>query len=166
MALKQWKDAILRNLKQYKYAFFIICAGLFLLLLPVSQKEETERITEITENIVTVEQQLTGILSKVSGAGEVIVFLSQATGEEILYQTDEECRISPETSDSQYSTVTVTGADRGEAGLIRQINPPTYLGAIVVCQGADNATVRLAIVEAVSRATGLGADKISVLKMR
>ena len=53
-----------------------------------------------------------------------------------------------------------------ESGLIRQINPPAYLGAIVVCQGADNNTVRLAIVEAVSRATGLGADKISVLKMR
>ena len=40
------------------------------------------------------------------------------------------------------------------------------MGAIVVCQGGDNATVRLAIIEAVSNVTGLGADKISVLKMK
>jgi stage III sporulation protein AG len=43
---------------------------------------------------------------------------------------------------------------------------PQYLGAIVVCQGADRSDVRLAIVEAVSALTGLGADKISVLKMK
>lgn len=35
----------------------------------------------------------------------------------------------------------------------------------MVCQGADNAAVRLAIVEAVSKVTGLGANRISVLKM-
>ena len=94
-----------------------------------------------------------------------MVFLSQASGEEILYQTDEKHRVSSEDSDEEINTVTVSGADRGEDGLIRQVNPPTYMGAIIVCQGAENSAVRLAIVEAVSRATGLGADKISVLKM-
>jgi stage III sporulation protein AG len=43
---------------------------------------------------------------------------------------------------------------------------PAYLGAVVVCRGADNAAVRLQIVEAVSVFTGLGADKISVNKMK
>ena len=82
-----------------------------------------------------------------------------------MYQTDEKHRVSSDDSDEEINTVTVSGADRREDGLIRQVNPPTYKGAIVVCQGADNGAVRLAIVEAVSRATGLGADKISVLKM-
>ena len=63
-------------------------------------------------------------------------------------------------------TVTVTDAQRNESGLIRQVNPPVYKGAVIVCQGADNAAVRLAIVDAVGKATGLGADKISVLKMK
>ena len=41
-----------------------------------------------------------------------------------------------------------------------------YLGAVVVCDGADSATVRLRIMQAVSALTGLGSDKISVIKMK
>ena len=41
-----------------------------------------------------------------------------------------------------------------------------FAGAIVVCQGADNAEVRLRIVEAVSAYTGLGSNRIMVLKMK
>ena len=62
--------------------------------------------------------------------------------------------------------VLVTGADKTQTGLVRQVNPPQYLGGIVVCEGADNAGVRLAIVEAVKSVTGLGADNITVLKMK
>ena len=166
MALKHWVDAALTNLKQYKYVLLIVLIGLIFLLIPESRNEQAVRISEEPGNILTVEQQLGSILSNVKGAGEVLVFLSQASGEEILYQTDEEIRISADTNESQITTVTVSGSDRGEEGLIRQVNPPVYLGAIVVCQGADNPTVRLAVVEAMSRVTGLGADKISVLKMR
>ena len=165
MALKHWLDVALSYLKQYKYVLLIVLIGLVFLLIPEAEKTQTEHISQETDNILTIEQQLGRILSNVKGAGEVQVFLSQASGEEILYQTDEEYRISSDSNDSQVTTVTISGSDRGEQGLIRQVNPPAYLGAIIVCQGADNSVVRLAIVEAVSRATGLGADKISVLKM-
>jgi stage III sporulation protein AG len=63
-------------------------------------------------------------------------------------------------------TVIITDSSRNESGLIRQVNPPVYLGAIVLCQGGDRPSVRLAIVDAVSKVTGLGADRISVLKMK
>ena len=63
------------------------------------------------------------------------------------------------------NTVIVSGNDRTESGLVRQINPPVYMGAIVVCQGADDPTVQLAIIDAVSKITGLGTHRISVLKM-
>jgi stage III sporulation protein AG len=63
-------------------------------------------------------------------------------------------------------TVTVTDSDRNENGLIRQINPPVYSGAVVVCQGADNPQVKLSIIDAVGKLTGLGSDKISVIKMK
>ena len=165
MAIKHRMETAVAYLKQYKYALLIVLAGLFLLLIPESEKKQAEHISQEQDNILSVEQQLARILSNVKDAGKVLVFLSQAAGEEILYQTDEEHRISGDTNESQITTVTISGADRGEGGLIRQVNPPTYLGAVIVCQGADNAVVRLAIVDAVSRATGLGADKISVLKM-
>jgi hypothetical protein len=38
-------------------------------------------------------------------------------------------------------------------------------GAVVVCQGADSASVRLAIAQAVRCYTGLGADRIEIFKM-
>ena len=43
---------------------------------------------------------------------------------------------------------------------------PVYKGAVVVCEGADHASVKLNIVQAVSSLTGLGSDKITVLKMK
>ena len=39
-------------------------------------------------------------------------------------------------------------------------------GAVVVCAGADSAQARLEVTEAVSAYTGLGSDKILVMKMK
>lgn len=155
-------------LKKNKYVLLILCVGLILLLMPSFTKtvEQNEGITETTANILSVEDQLSQILSCVQGAGKVQVMLSIASGEETLFQTDDDHTTNSDTASVRSDTVTVTDADRRETGLIRQINPPVYGGAIIVCQGADNPTVRFAVVEAVSKVTGLGTDKISVLKMK
>ena len=39
-------------------------------------------------------------------------------------------------------------------------------GAVVLCSGADKGSVRLSVTNAVSAYTGLGSDKISVIKMK
>ena len=90
------------------------------------------------------------------------MLLTVAAGEEILYQTDDQ--ISE--NQTRIETVLITDSDRAQTGLVRQVKPPVYRGAVVVCKGADTASVRLAVVEAVSSLTGLGADQISVLKMK
>lgn len=43
---------------------------------------------------------------------------------------------------------------------------PTFRGAVVLCEGADNIHVRCAVVEAVSTLCGIGSDKVAVLKMQ
>ena len=43
---------------------------------------------------------------------------------------------------------------------------PQFQGALIVSEGADNAQVRWSIVCAVSALTGLGSDKITVVKMK
>lgn len=92
--------------------------------------------------------------------------LSVSRGEETVYQSDPQ-NVNEETGMvNKSTTVIITDANRQEAGLVRQKNPQTYLGAIVVCQGGDDPSVCLAIVQAVSDVTGLGADQISVLKMK
>jgi stage III sporulation protein AG len=102
------------------------------------------------------------ILSRIQGAGTVKVLLSESRGKKVVYQTDQ----SGSGDNLRIETVIITDADRRQEGLRQTVLAPSYQGAIVVCQGADRAEVRLAIVEAVSDLTGLGADKISVLKMK
>lgn len=166
-------EKILSNLKlpeflrKYKYVALVLTVGIFLMLLPTGKEAKTETVLTATENsILSVEEKLSQILRQVKGAGEVQVLLTEAFGEEIVYQTDDDITNGDTSSTSHRDTVTVTDGQRNEQGLIRQHNPPKYLGAIVVCQGGDQPTVRLAIIDAVSKVTGLGADKISILKMK
>jgi stage III sporulation protein AG len=114
----------------------------------------------------SIDLRLEEILSCIDGAGKVRVFLSEAAGEQTIFQTDEEVSSGASSSSSSSQTVIISGSDRTEQGMIVQIIPPRYQGAVIVCQGADRASVRLAIVEAVSNATGLASDRITVLKMK
>ena len=152
--------------QKYRYGLLVFLAGLFLMLLPMGNKTQEIIPEEIrTPNLreeEDFETRLSQILSLVQGAGQVRVFLSLAEGEHTLYQTDEDLS----TGDVRRETVLVTGADRAQNGLIMRIDPPVYQGAIILCQGADNAAVRLSITQAVANATGLGTDQISVLKMK
>ena len=94
------------------------------------------------------------------------VLLTEAAGEEVLYQTDEDIDQSDQSRDVRRETVLVTDAQRSQNGLVRQVNPPQYQGAVILCQGAGSPSVKLSVVEAVSDATGLTYDRITVLKMK
>lgn len=155
--------------KKYKYAALVVLLGLCLMLLPSKSAQTEQEQTAPTAPSVqeqSAEQMLAEILSKVKGAGEVQVLLTTAQGEQTIYQTDDDISTEEAGGSTRRNTVIVSDAQRSQSGLIQQINPPQYLGAIVVCQGADDPSVRLAIVEAVSKVTGLGANRISVLKMK
>ena len=151
-------------LKKYKYAILVFAVGLALMLIPFNRNESTGEVTQPVQNVeeTALSVQLEQILSQIKGAGKVRVLLSVSAGEKTVYQSDTDISENASRTD----TVIITDADRDQNGLIQQVIPPTYLGAIIVCEGADKAEVRLALVEAVSRFTGLGADRISVLKMK
>lgn len=154
------------KLHKFKYAVLILAVGLIFLLLPA--EKETAEPAIITEPKIeeSIEAKLERIIRMIDGAGDVRVLVTTAVGEEILFQEDEDLTQSDDSMTSHTTTITVTGSDKEETGLVRQVIPPQYLGAVVVCQGADKPSIRLAIVDAVSKATGLGADRISVLKMK
>lgn len=149
--------------RKFKYPLLVVLVGLALMLLPegTEQPEQTVFVEE-TAPVGDLGATLEAILSQIDGAGQVRVLLTEESGRETVFQTDTR---SDDTSHSA-DTVLVEDADRNESGLVRQTLEPQYRGAVVLCQGADSASVRLAIVEAVRCATGLGADQISVLKMK
>ena len=168
MDWRSLSERIMDSVRKYRYVLLIALAGIFLMVLPEKNASEKDAKTEQSEIITQIDLQddLAEILSKIEGAGKVDVLLTQSEGEKILYQTDEDISTDTSSSDIRKDTVLITGNDRNETGLVRQINPPTYLGAIILCQGADKAGIRLSIVEAVMGVTGLTSDKITVLKMK
>ena len=159
VAEKGWFQEIY---KKYRYVLLAALVGIFLMVIPEKTQEPLSQEPKEIQSIPDLESSLALILSKVDGAGKVDVLLTQQTGERTIYQIDE---VKNEL-DVRTDTVLVTNADRTETGLIRQVNPPVYRGAVVLCQGADQAQVRLAVVEAVKCATGLSTDAITVLKMK
>ena len=153
-------------IKEYRYVILVLIIGILLMMLPQGKTEEKKDDNVLipeTEAVETLQEQLEQLLSLVQGAGKVRVLLTEAEGERVIYQTDGEQR----SQDSKRAdTVIVSDSARAESGLVQQILPPSYMGAIILCQGADSASVRLSLIEAVSNATGLSSDRISVLKMK
>ncbi len=155
-------------LQKYKYAAIILVIGIVLMTIP-GKGNATKQPQENTAPLVQQKdaaQELAAVLTQIQGVGKVQVLLTVKAGESMVYQTDEDVITSETGSTIRKETVIIADSDRNQEPLLVQVLPPQYLGAVIVCQGADNATVRLAVVEAVCNATGLGADKISVLKMK
>lgn len=165
MDIKKITDLVKSVVIKYKYAAIVLLVGIALLVLPqrnVTESEAPEEPMQPVTNQHLKQETLAEILQTIDGAGKVQVLLSVAQGEETRYQTDSDT--NGETI--KIETVVLSDSQRGEYGLIRQVNPPVYLGAIVVCQGADSPAVKLAVTQAVTKITGLGADNVCVLKMK
>jgi len=153
---------LMDNLKKYRWGIVVLALGLLLMAIPGQQEEKAAVEPQPPAAQESLQESLSQLLSRLEGAGKVQVLLTESVGTETVYQTDDGLSDDSRKKD----TVLITGADRAQTGLVRQINPPQYLGAVVLSQGADSAKVRLSIVEAVKSATGLGSDRITVLKMK
>ncbi len=168
MEMKTIKETIIQGIKKYKYAAIVLAAGLAFMLIPSRDRTapvQTEQVT-IEQETPDMQTQLEQILSQIKGAGEVKVLLTQSKGERVIYQTDNNSSASDSSTTESLDTVIISDNNKNETGLVVQIEPPVYLGAIIVSQGADEPAVKLALVEAVCKATGLGANEITVLKMK
>lgn len=168
MDIKAIPNNVSAFFKKYRFAILILCLGVVLMTIPVSDKKPIASVESNPDVGVgeSMEQRLADVLCQIKGAGKVQVMLTESAGEEVLYQTDNNSNSAENTNADKRDTVIISDGNRNQSGLVRQINPPGYRGAVVVCQGADNPTVQLAIVDAVSKLTGLGANRISVLKMK
>ena len=151
--------------KKYRYGILILLIGVVLMCLPEMKTDEADfnqLSTTVVAEQLSLEQSLAAILSQIQGAGKVEVLLTESKGSETMYQSN----TTNGNGSQKQDTVIITDGDRVQSGLVQHIVAPEYRGAIIVCEGADKPEVRLHIIEAVASVTGLGTDKISVLKMK
>ena len=168
MGIKNIVDKISELLKKYRYAILVLAIGLILMSIPAGSKKtiSNEKTPVTIETEPSVNEQLESVLSQIDGAGRVEVMLTIQCGEEKIYQTNQDITVSGDSNSSRIDTVIVTDANRNQTGVIKQVNPASYKGAIIVCQGAESPSVRLAIIDAVSKITSLRTDQVCVLKMK
>lgn len=168
MDINVMKNKAFSLFQKYKFALIIVLVGIVLMLIPSHNRTETKvEVNDINDDKTqSVEEELENILSSVQGVGTVKVMLKESVGTETIYETNHNSSSSDLSTDTKTEIVTVTDSQRNENGLIKQVNPPQYLGAIIICQGANDPKVRLVVTDAVSKITGLGADKIAVLNMK
>lgn len=157
--------------KRYKYPGLILALGLLLLLIPTGSDDESTSIetTAVAESsegfdLEAFTASTERLLSEISGAGEVKLLLSLDTDGENTYLVDENRSEGTDNLQVQSETVLVKeGSNEAPVSVTRAF--PTFRGAVVLCQGAQDPKVTLGIKEAISSLTGLGMDKITVLKM-
>lgn len=168
MDIKKVRNSVEKIFQKYKFVVLILVLGAVLMLIPSTVgNSKKKNVTTETETVKSnVQDELADILSGMKGVGKVKVMLKESLGAETVYQTNQDISVSENGSDTRIEVITVTDSQRVENGLVKQIIPPQYLGAIILCEGADNPKIKLLVTEAVSKITGLGADKIAVLKMK
>ncbi len=163
-AAKLWK-----LLDQYKYVLIVIAVGVVLLLWPSGEGKESHRAeagaqsVQETFDLAALEEKLSQTLSQVEGAGKVSVTLTVKSGMEQVLASDRSTSVTDRGSSVEEETVLVNSGSGQEAVLLMQ-RYPTFQGALVVCEGGDNAEIRLLMARAVSALTGIGTDRITVCK--
>ena len=124
-----------------------------------------------------LEQKLEDILSKINGVGKVSVLITYSQSSEIVAMYNETSKSSfTEEEDSEGGTRKIDETDSTKEIIYTQENGinvpvtqkvvnPTIEGAIITAGGANNATIKTNIIQAVEAVTGLATHKIQVFEM-
>ena len=161
------KDKMKEIWNRYKLPLLILLVGIALMLLPARKAvvaNSEESMTKQSFSLPDTQTEMEAILGSIAGVGRVKVMLTLKSGTtlQLAEDIDNSDRETEKRQDSQVVKIN-RGSGTQEVVITNEIYP-TYRGAAVVCDGADDPTVCLRITEPVSVLTGLSSDKISVAK--
>ena len=167
-------------LERYKYPTLILLIGFVLGLLPSGQSEPTpqdqpqivltSKETEKEDYCAKMERELAALLSQVDGAGRVKVMLTLKTGPASCFQTDRSVSSSRDGEKESQSiderTVMIERGSAYDEPAVVSTAYPVFQGALIVAEGGSDPIVRYQLSTAVAALLGLGADQITVVKMK
>ncbi len=182
--LNQMGKKITALFKSDKKIKFIVLAGMLGILFIFLSGGKTENIQKksnetaapsfSTEELsVKMEKKLTALVGGISGVGRCNVMVTYENGIEYVYANE-----SKSTSDvmdegeggkkqeknSQENSLVIIDTGNGKEALrVKEIQPKVR-GVVVVCDGADNISVRQRVVDAVTTALDISSAKVYVAK--
>jgi stage III sporulation protein AG len=170
MDISMSRSKIVSWFRKYRYVAIVLLVGILLMLIPTGAKKNDESISvdqgSEEPHLEITPEELECLLSQIKGAGNVKVLLSCSGGERTVFLTDERTSSSDNSLSRESETVLTSGSNRAEDAIVAQVMAPEYLGAVIVCEGGDDPIVKYAVADAVSKVTGLGTNRIAVLKMK
>lgn len=147
----------------------LICLSEFVSFSPNAGKKDVSTETDTLDFCESTEDKLESIISQMQGAGRVQVMITLESSDEKIYAADSKTDIKTGSDTQQKSTdekyVLIDDGSRDD-GILLKTNAPKVKGVIVVCDGGDDPSVAKQITDAVSAALGVGANRVSVLKMK
>ena len=163
---------------------FILIAITILAPELLSGKNEVlteENNTKVNTTVSTYEDkqkiELTNILRKIDGVGEVDVMINFESGEEKVaaYDSTNQTTKTEETdtnggkrvSDQQNDTtkVVMSSESGGNSPVILKTYKPKVIGVVITAEGAESSKVRYDIEKAVSSLYGISVEKVNVYPM-
>ena len=135
-------------------------------------KAEAGAPAETISSDTEIEDRLKRVLSKVDGVGDVDVIINYESTAERVPAFSEDRQVSKsdsqdtssETTSEKSDIATVQGNGASEALIVKE-NQPEVRGVIVVAQGAEDISVRMNLLNAVTTLLNVSADKVEILKM-
>ena len=168
--LSELQKRLSAGISKFRLPLLIFAAGLLLMLLPTGKRStqavQTAAQAAQTQKLTPSQEEVEAILSRIDGVGRVDLLLTLRTSGASVYQTDTRTVTSGSGTTEECQTVFGQTSGSGKEPVVQTTLAPQYQGALVVCDGADRASVRLAVVQAVTSLTGLGSNQIAVVKMK
>lgn len=174
-ALKQAEKNVVFYIKKYKAILIVLLTGVLLLASgewmkgSETKQSDTADVAPVAQegfDLASFQGELETQLSSIKGVGRVSLMLSLDQTEEAVYAVDyKESQTGAESRSYESGLTVVSSGSSGQEPVSIKRIYPVFRGAVVLCEGADNAEVQYAVTQAVSTICGIGTDKVSVLKM-
>ncbi len=160
------KEQILKIFKNKnnRIIFIIFIIGVVLVLTAQYHKDTGGGSAYTPASSVSVrdeEERLAEMLAQIEGAGRVSVMITYESGTEksLAYET----RTSSRESGGERSEDRKAVTSGGEPMVVKEVYPQVK-GVIVAADGADSASVKTAIREAVTASLGVSAHRVCIFK--
>ncbi len=165
------KEKLISYVKKYKYVALVVLAGVVLMLLPSGKGEQqtaSDQPVSVSEaySLAETEKRLEQLLGRIRGVGQVQVMLTLKSGSSLQLAENRSTSLRDTENRQDRDVVTLNRGSGYEDVVVTEQTYPVYQGAVVVCQGAGDSSVHLAVIQAVSVLTGLGSDKITVVQWK
>ena len=143
-----------REKKSFILIIVLLIIGICLMIWGGNGDEDEATVITEACDVSELEERVSELCSRVKGAGSVSIMITVDTVSEKIYAQNSQ--YGNDYSKSEYVTVSGKLIPVGERSM-------TVRGVAVVCEGGDNAAVKLALTQLICSLFDIGADKVRVV---